>query len=301
MDQPTQHIPRSVPGEQTTQQIPTSGMPPNFGPPPGPQGPPGQVAEKPKVKRPIWRDPLSLTLIVVIVVALVAAGLAITEIFARNRADTKVAAAINCVTKDENGSPDISFAVLPPFLWQHMTGDYRDIRIVTEGNIRGAEEMKIDLSIGDVRLDGGTNGAGRIGPLDATVTWPAEGIKKTIQKAPLVGSFVSDVKTNATDGTIVLTGAAGNVVTKPQVAVDSATNAKKLTLQVQSIDALGFSIPSETVQGMLNELTDQLANSYPLNVKPDSVQVTNSGVEARFTSSGADLPKDNQDPCFANL
>jgi hypothetical protein len=278
MDQPTQHIPHAP--DPATTALPRADVPP---------------PEKPKPdKKGLLRDPLSIVLVVVIVLALFAAGLAAGELYARHRADSVVADAIKCVTED---NASVSFAALPPFLWQHMTGDYQDISIRTAGNqIRSAKGMRADISISDVRLEGGKNGAGTIGPLDATITWPADGIKATVQQAlPLVGSLVTDVKTNASDGTIELLGAFGSVVTKPQV------QNRNLSLQVVSINALGFPLPPETVQSTLNKLTDELANNYPLNVRPDSVQVTDNTVVGHFSTQGADLPTGNTDPCFANL
>ena len=292
MDQPTQHIPRTAPGEEATQKIPTTGFPPQ---PPTAGAPPSSVPEKPPAaKRSIWRDPTSIVLIVIIAFALVAAGLAGGEWYARSRAATVVGEAIRCVAKDD--ASNVSFAIMPPFLWQHMTGDYKDIRITTGGNnIRDAKGMTADISIADVRLDGGKFGHGTIGPLDATITWPATGIKETAQQVPLVGTIVTSVKTSASDGTITLAGPLGSIVAKPEV-----TN-HDLKVNMVSIDALGLPFPPEMVQTFLSGITDRLAENYPLNVKPDSVEVTDNGVVGHFSSPGADIPQDNQDPCFANL
>jgi hypothetical protein len=298
MDQPTQHIPTSRPAEPPTQRIPTQGAPPQSapsGPPPPPSGPPtaDEAAEKP-AKRPLRRDPVSIALIVVIALALIAAGLAGGEWYARDRAATVVGEAIKCVAKDD--ASDVSFALTPPFLWQHMTGDYRGIRIVTAGdNIREAKGMKADISIADVRLDGGKNGAGTIGAIDATITWPNSGIKATAQQVPLVGSIVTDVTTSSADGTIKLSGPLGSIVAKPEV-----TN-HDLKVNMVSLNALGLPFPPEAVQSFLGGITDRLAENYPLNVKPDSIQVTDDGVVARFSSAGADFPAHDTDPCFANL
>ena len=104
-----------------------------------------------------------------------------------------------------------SFGALPPFLMQHMTGHYTNIHIETAGNqVRDAKGMKVNLDINDVRLEDTATSSGSIGSLVANITWTAEGIKQTIQDAiPLVGSFVTGVTTNPTDGTIELRGRAG--------------------------------------------------------------------------------------------
>jgi len=66
-------------------------------------------------------------LVVVIVVALVAAGVLAAELYARSRADDVVAAATECVVQDD---VTVSFGA-SPFLIQHMTGHYGNISIET--------------------------------------------------------------------------------------------------------------------------------------------------------------------------
>jgi len=294
MDQPTQHIPRPTPTEGPTQQIPRPG-PQQIPAEPSASQPPAEP--KPK-KRGFLRDPLSIVLVIVIVLALAAAGLAAGELYARHVADGKVAAATQCVTQD---SANVSFAALPPFLWQHIRGDYDNVNITTAGNqIKAAKGMKADISIKNVRLDGGKYGQGTIGALNATITWSADGIAKTVQQGiPLIGSLVTGVKTSGSDKTIELDGAFGSIITKPHV------DNRKLTLEVVKVTALGFNLPPETVQSTLNGLTDKLAQKYPLGVLPDSVDVTDSAVVGYFSTQNADIPKpDPNDPdskCFENL
>lgn len=293
MDQPTQHIPRSYPAEGPTEQIPRPGPQQIPAQPTPPEGP-----TPPKPKRRFLRDPLSIVLIAVIVLALIAAALAGGELYARHVADGKVAAAAQCVTQD---SASVSFGALPPFLWQHVNGHYDNIDITTAGNqIKAAKGMKADITIKDVRLDGGKYGQGTIGALNATITWSSDGIAKTVQQGlPVIGNLVTGVKTSGSDKTIELDGAFGTIVTKPHV------DNRKLTLEVVKVTALGFQIPSETVQSTLNGLTDKLAQKYPLGVLPDSVDVTDSAVVGYFSTQNADIPKpDPSDPdskCFENL
>jgi hypothetical protein len=247
---------------------------------------------KPKRRRGLG-DPLSIVLIVVIVLALVAAGLMGAEIYARHIANGKVASAAECVTED---AATVSFGVMP-FLWQHMNGHYDNITIVTAGNqIKSAKGMRADVTINDVDLTGDANSKGTIGALDATITWTSDGIQKTIQDSiPLVGSLLSGVKTNTSDGTVALNGTFGDIVAKPQV-----TN-NKLTLQVVSLSGLGFVLPTESVQPILDRFTDKLASDLPLGIHADSVQLTDTGVVGRFSTQNARIPSQSQDPCFANL
>jgi LmeA-like phospholipid-binding len=290
---------------------PNPSPPPSFpqGSPPGyagPQGPPGpQGPQRPQSQKPpavsqasrfknLFRDPLSIVLIVVIVVALALAGLLGGELYARSRADSVVARVASCVVKDEASA---SFGVMPPFLVQHMSGHYTNIHIETAGNqIRGAKGMKVNLTITDVRLEDSANSSGSVGSLVADITWTSEGIQQTIaDSVPLIGSFVGGVTTNPSDGTIELEGPLGSIKAKP--AVDD----KGISLQVTEVTGLGFTLPRETMQPALDAFTSQLTKNYPMGIKADSVKVTDSGVESRFSTQNADIPKDQEDPCFAGL
>jgi hypothetical protein len=261
-------------------------------PPPG--GPAQKDSPPPGGITRLFRDPLSIVLIVVIVVALIAAGLLGAELYARNRADDVVAAATECVVQDD---VTVSFGA-SPFLIQHMTGHYGNISIETAGNqIRDAKGMKAQVNIDDVRLHDNGNSKGTIGALNATITWKADGIKQTLQDSiPVVGSLISDVKTNPSDGTIELEAALGSSITTKPTVQDGA-----LALQVVNLSGLGFTLPRETVQPALDAFSTQLTKNYPLGIHADDVQVTDTGVTAHFSTKNASIPAGNSDPCFAGL
>jgi LmeA-like phospholipid-binding len=293
------------PWARPANQAPPVPPPPQFpqGPPPGQTGvpPQGAPAEPPTKNSSLlvkianlFRDPLSIVLVVVIVVALVAAGLTAGELYARSRADAVVAKAAQCVVQD---NVSVSFGALPPFLLQHMSGHYTNIHFETAGNqIRQAKGMKVNVLINDVRLEDTANASGSIGSLVANITWSSQGIKDTIQNAiPIIGSFVTGVTTNPSDGTIELQGALGAITAKPQV-VDNG-----VSLQVTELTGLGFTLPRETVQPALDAFTSTLTKNYPLGIHADSVQVTDGGVVSQFSTQNASIPKGNQDPCFAGL
>lgn len=292
------------PWARPADQVPPGPVPPGP-PPPSPQSAPGHAGPPPPAEPPqkdssllvkiknLFRDPLSIVLIAVIVVALVAAGVLAAELYARSRADDVVAAATECVVQDD---VTVSFGA-SPFLLQHMTGHYGNISIETAGNqIRDAQGMKAQINIDDVRLQSSGDSKGTIGALDATITWTAEGIKETVQNAiPLIGSFVTDVKTNPSDGTIELEAALGSITTKPTVQDGG------LALQMVNLKGLGFTLPREMVQPALDAFSAQLTQNYPMNIKADDVQVTDTGVTARFSTKNASIPAGNEDPCFAGL
>lgn len=248
-----------------------------------------------KKKLRFLRDPLSLVLIVIIVVALLAAGVIGAELYARHRADGVVAATAACVVQDK---VSVSFGPYP-FLLQHITGDYRDISIETAGNrIRNAEGMKADIKVSDVDLHGNASSKGTIGTLDATVTWPSDGIRETVKDAlPFVGGFVSTVTTSPADGTVDLKGplGLGSVTVKPQIANNG------LSLEVVQVTAMGAPVPSETAQTALDVFAASLTRNFPLGVRADSVQVTDNGVAAHFSARNVSIPAAQSDRCFAKL
>jgi hypothetical protein len=279
------------PAGANTQQ---GGYPPPPAAPTDRLGTPSEDPAPQKKKR--FRDPLSIVLICVIVVSLLIAALIGSELYVRHRADTKVAQAVACEFQDQATA---SFGVAPLLLWQLATQHFTNISVSTAGNqIRDAKGMKIDISIKDVKLDKTDSSKGTIGSLDATVTWTSDGIKESVQNAiPVLGPFVTNsVTTHPSDGTIELKGMLDNITTKPVI---SGTG---IQLQIQSFNALGFTLPRESVQSTLDAYTQKLTANYPLGIHADSVQVTDSGVTSHFSTRNATIPAgDNNDPCFANL
>ena len=186
---------------------------------------------------------------------------------------------------------------MPPFLFQHVSGHYTNIQIETAGNqIRDAKGMKVNLDINDVRIEDSANSSGSIGSLVAHIDWSTDGIKQTIQGAiPLVGSFVTGVTTNASDGTIELEGALGSITARPEIVNGG------ISLQVEQVTGLGFVLPREAVQPALDAFTAELTEGYPMNIKADSIEVTDSGVTSQFSTRNASIPKGQEDPCFTGL
>jgi hypothetical protein len=269
-------------------------IPPNSGAAPTERFP-SETPPADKAGHSFLRDPLSITLIFVIVVALIGVGIVAAELIARHIAVDKVTKAVECEAKD---SASVSFGAMPPFLWQHINGDYTNISIHTAGNqLRTAKGMKADIEIRDVNLHGDANSKGTIGALDATLNWSAAGIKETVQDAiPILGNFISsDVSTNPGDGTVQLKGALEKITVKPQVADGG------LSLQVVNFTGVGFTLPRESIQTTIDAFTSRLTKQFPLGIHADSVQVTDSGVIGQFSTRNASIPAGQADACFANL
>ena len=270
--------------EPPTQQLPTQQVPV----PPAPE-----PAPEPETGRRWSRDPLSMALVLVIVAALAMAGLLAGELYARHRADTIVAKAVSCIVQDNARA---SFGVRP-FLIQHFTHSYRDMVVETAGNrIREAQGMTLRLRLDDIRLNQTAESAGTLGSLDADVTWSTDGIQKTVGGIiPFLGGLVSGVSTDPSAGTLELQGPLGTVTVAPGVADGG------LSLQVLGVTGLGFTLPRETVQPALDAFTKALTANLPMGIHADKVEVTDSGVAARFVTRDATIPNGEQDPCFAGI
>jgi hypothetical protein len=230
-------------------------------------------------------------LIAIIIVALLAGGLAGGELYARHRADSILVEVAECVVQD---GVTISFGVNPPFLWQHITGHYTNISVSTAGDrVQDAKGMTADVTLEDVRLQDSADSKGTIGSLTATLAWKSEGIKETVaENLPGVGNLITGVSTEPGAGAIVLEAGSNSVTAKP-VVTDGDLN-------LEVLDVVG-PLPRDAIQTALNELTKKLNDNYPLGIHADSVEVTESGVVGKFSSQNASIPKEDANPCFARL
>jgi hypothetical protein len=227
--------------------------------------------------------------------AVVLVGLVGAELYARNEAQSKLASAVACQAKDQ---ATVDFGVMPPVLWQVITKRFTNISVHTAGNQLGsAKGMQADITLQDVNL---SNSPGTLGALDATITWPSDGIKEAL--AQKISEFkVKTVTTHGSDGTIEIHGTLITVILKPQV-----TNGK-LSVEVVSVKvgkgSLSFPLgkEKEKAQSKIDEMTDKLSDNTPLGGHIDSVQVTDSGINAHFSTHNATLPASGSNPCFANL
>lgn len=261
---------------------------------PAPQQVP--ATDPPKKRRGVMellRDPMSLILIIVIALALSAAGVVGGEFYARSRGNSVVSSAVQCVVQDK---VDVQFGATP-FLWQVANSNYDKITVTTAGNqLRFAKGMKAQIEIDDVKLDKTAKSAGTIGSLEATVTWSADGIKQTIaDTVPVLGGLVSDVTTDPSSGTIVLDAPMTQIIAKPTLSDGT------ISLKVEQLTGLGFLLPRESIQPALDLFAAQLTKDYPMGIRPEALQVTGTGVTAKFGTKNATIPLAQQDSCFSGL
>lgn len=234
-----------------------------------------------------------LGLTVLLVLTLV--GMFGGEMYARHRAESLVADAVKCEAED---SATVSFDTSPPVLAQHFQGDYSHISVQTAGNqIRQAKGMQLDLDIRDVHVEKTADSKGTIGSLDGTITWPADGIKQSIQDVvPVIGSIVTGkVTTDPGAGTVELKGLLNKAVVKPQIVNNG------LHLQVVDLEALGQDLDTDTVQSNLDSLTGKVTNDLPLGIHIDSTEVTDSAVVVKFSTKNATIPASSSSQCFSSL
>ena len=207
---------------------------------------------------------------------------------------------MQCEVQD---SASVSFAATPPVLWQYLTNHFTDISGQTAGNqVRSAKGMKVSLDIRDINLNSTNNSKGTIGSMNGTITWSADGIKQSIQNAvPVLGKFVAgEVTTNPGEGTVSDEGPFG------QRHRQTADRQQRTVAAGGRMSALGSKMSTDTARRYLDDLTSKATQNYPLGIHADSVKVTDSGVEATFSTSNATIPASSSQPlsgqdCFSGV
>lgn len=319
---PTQQLPRQDQSPQnpqysdaaTEQFSPSAYPPPEHHAPAGGTGsgdgggtPPGRA---PFVKR-MFRDPLSIVLVVVIVLAVCAAGLVGAELYARNKAGDLVADGV-CAVVEDGATASFGGGI---FLLQWASDHYDHIVVETAGNQlkvgsesdknRVIKGMKLNLDLRDVRVSEGSNSDGTIGQANATITWSADGIRDSIaainlgdflqdalgaQFGPLFSFFsgaivIDKVSMNPSQGTIELSGPVGEASIRPKVE-----NGKLSVDVVQATGPLGISVPRELIQDPIDAFIPQLIADYPLGLTIQDLEVTDAGVVTKLSSTNVPIP-----------
>ena len=210
------------------------------------------------------------------------------EVLLRNRAEAIVADTVNCATGDNS---TVSFAALPPMLWQYVGGTYKSIRIQTSGSrIRGMQGMPVAIDLRDVRPPEGST-AGSVGSAEASLTWSLDGIKHTVQDAiPVGGKLLTDVTANPSDGTIKLGNFLASVTVKPK-KLDNGT----IALEVVNAEGSGLAA-IKTLQPALDAYMAK--QTLPLDLHADQLSVTDHGVSAHLTSANVSLPSESEKDCY---
>lgn len=276
-------------------------------PPPPPVQPPAPPAQPP-AKRKRSRGPIAIFLILVIILATAAAGLVGAEFYARAVAVDKVKSAAACFIEGSEDSVDVTFENSPPVLMQYFDDKYSGFTIATNGPIRGVDGVTTDIAVDDLNLNGGANDNGTIGAINATIDWTSEGMRQSANTALkeaideyLEGSFLSflsdwistdevvtNIVTDPSTGIVTLEGMFDSrIAVKPETTADGGI---KLEIQPDGFTLGGdLDLPQKDLQEKLDEMTGELTdNKY--NLRVDSLDVTDSGVIAKFSASNVDIP-----------
>jgi hypothetical protein len=239
------------------------------------------------------RDPLSIALVIITVLALGVATLVAGELYVRHQAKSVMVKAVECEVNDR---ASVSFGARS-LLLQAVAGTYSGISIQTAGNrIREAKGMKLNLRLDDMRLRNTSSSRGTLGSLEAFISWSNQGIKQSLQEViPLFGALVTGVTTDPSTGTIELHGGLGSITARPLIAHSD------LALEVVRMTGLGLAFARQTIQPTLDAFTSSLSENLPMGIHADSVQVTESGVTGRFSTRDATIPPGGSDPCLTGL
>ncbi|MGZ8808250.1 MAG: DUF2993 domain-containing protein [Mycobacterium sp.] len=297
---------------QTFHTVPTQAWSSQVAPPVPP--PPAQ----PTTKRKRFRGPVTFLLVIVIVLAMAAAGLLGAELYARTVAVDKIKSAAACFIEASEDSVDVSFETSPPVLMQYFDDRYTGFTITTDGSpIRSVEGMTADIAVDDVDVNGDVNKRGTIGAINATIDWTSKGMRESANTAlkeaideyldgsifGFLGDWISTdevvtgIHTDASTGIVTLEGMFdSSIAVKPETTADGGI---QLEIQPDGFTLGGdLDLPQEDLQAKLDEMTSELTdNEY--NLRADSLEVSDSGVTARFSASNIDIPaSDGESGCF---
>ncbi len=233
----------------------------------------------------------TIVLIVIIVVALLAGGLAGAELYARHRADSVLMEVAQCVVAGRRHHLVRRESAVPVAahhrpLHQYL-GHHRGERV------QSADGMTADVTLADVRLQdsGELQGHHRIAERDAQLE--VRGHQGHLAANLARRGQPGHRREHRPGGGHVILDAGDNSVTAKPVVTDGDLN-------LEVLDVNG-PLPKDAVQTALNDLTKKLNDNYPLGIHADSVEVTDSGVVGKFSSQNASIPKEDANPCFARL
>ncbi|WP_084535226.1 LmeA family phospholipid-binding protein [Nocardia yamanashiensis] len=219
-------------------------------------------------------------LIVALVVALLAVGgVAAGEVYTRRTME-------NCISsqfeKEMGTSIDVSFG-WKPLLLTMFDNKVSSVTVDSEDSKFGpAQGMDVHAKFNDIEVKDNGKGGGTIGSSTADVTWSTDGIVKTM------GGLVSGAKGDPANGTLdfAVLGGLAELQVKPKIVGDK--------VEVETIQAslLGFGLPTDLVSGIVQLMTESL-QSYPLDMKPTKVEVTNDGLKVHLEGGRTELQSAN--------
>ncbi|WP_194816167.1 DUF2993 domain-containing protein [Nocardia sp. XZ_19_385] len=218
----------------------------------------------------------TLTIALAVVVALLAALLIGGEAYARHR----VASCISAQFEQEMGSKiDVGFGV-KPLLITYLDGKVGRVTVDSDDTKFGpAVGMVVHAKFDDLEVVDEGRGGGTIGSSSADVDWSNAGIKETL------AGLVTGVTSSKSSGmlTLKVLGGLAELQVKPVV-----TNGV-VQVETQSAALLGIGLPTDLVQGIVDVISKSL-QSYPFDMKPTSISVTDDGIAVKLSGGRSELP-----------
>ncbi|MEU8896688.1 DUF2993 domain-containing protein [Nocardia sp. NPDC048505] len=232
--------------------------------PGGPARPPARVSRRTLT--------IALGVVVALLVALVVGG----EAYARHR----VAECISAQFEQEMGSKiDVGFGV-KPLLITYLDDKVGAVTVDSDDSKFGpAVGMVVHAKFNDLEMVDGGKGGGTIGSSSADVSWSNEGIRETL------AGLVTGVSSSKSTGmlTLKVLGGLAELQVKPVI-----TNGA-VQVQTQSAELLGLGLPTDLVQGIVDVISKSL-QSYPLDMKPTEIGVTDDGITVKLAGGRSELP-----------
>ncbi|AFU05750.1 DUF2993 domain-containing protein [Nocardia brasiliensis] len=215
---------------------------------------------------------IALTVVAILLATVLVGG----EAYARHT----VSRCISTQFEKEMGSKiDVGFGI-KPMLITWIDGKVPTVTVDSDDTKFGpAVGMVVHAEFHDVEVVDNGRGGGAIGSSSAEVTWSNDGIRQTL------GNLVSGVRSTPSSDMLSLDVLGGLA----QLQVKPVIKNGVIEVETMSAQLLGMGLPTDLVQGIVEVFTQSL-QSYPYNMQPTEVKVTDNGIAVKLTGTRAELP-----------
>ncbi|RDI66365.1 LmeA family phospholipid-binding protein [Nocardia pseudobrasiliensis] len=138
--------------------------------------------------------------------------------------------------------------------------------------------MKVHARLNDIKLIDGGRGGATVDNSNADADWSNDGIAKTLS------GLVSGVQSDPSGGTldVKVLGGLADLRLRPQIVGD------QIQVTTESAQLFGLGLPTDLVDGIV-QLMSQSLQSYPLDLKPTAIKVTDTGINVQLTGGATRL------------
>ncbi|WP_067667989.1 LmeA family phospholipid-binding protein [Nocardia miyunensis] len=220
------------------------------------------------------RNVRRIVLIVGIVIVLAVVGTAVGfETYARKHFSQCIATQLE---KSLGSKVSVSFGA-KPLLFTYVDHKVGSVTVTSDDAQFGpAVGMKVRATLHDITTNG--NNA-TVGSSDAEATWSDDGIAQTLQG--LVSGVTSDPSSNSLD--VKVLGGLADLQVTPHIVGD------KIQVDTNKATLLGvIGIPNDLVDNIVKSMTQSL-QSYPLDMHPSQLTVTDTGIQVKLTGGASTL------------